>query len=296
MAWNGSNCAGDCSQGTYSIATKRKTNHPRPSTWRIWVGGISATLLICVAALWLWYSSKRNSGDSSQGKSVSTEKASTEIATPQVNASKGTKPLPQDKTWRPKTVPDKTANIKPPALSEEKRLRFKAACEQFFGKQIFTQPSDNIIAGVLSARPGTRFLPITIGEQFEKDFVESLSHPIELKDDDTEEERSLKEAVIGARDMLKDNMDKGYSISEIIRDARAETDRITDYREKLNDNLMLLLAGGSEEDVTQYLEECNTILAEYDAMPLHISKFGWKKLRKRLEAEAAGEPRQTPSL
>ena len=218
------------------------------------------------------------------------------MATQPAKTSNTPKPIQQDKTWTPKTVPDKTANIKPPALSEEKRLRFKAACEQFFGKQIFTQPSDNIIAGVLSARPGTRFLPITIGEQFEKDFVESLNHPIELKDDDTEEERTLKEAVIAAREMLKDNMDKGFSISEIIRDARAETDRITDYREKLNDNLLLLLEGGSEEDVAQYLEESNAILAEYDAIPLHVSKFGWKKLRKRLEAEAAGEPRQTPSL
>lgn len=296
MAWNGSDNTGGRAHGAYSGAAKRKTNRPRPSTWRIWAGGLSVALLVCFAGLWLWHNSESTSDTIGEGKTLSPKKVTNKKATQTAKASKETKPILQDKTWKPKTVPDKTANIKPPALSEEKRLRFKAACEQFFGKQIFTQPSDNIIAGVLSARPGTRFLPITIGEQFEKDFVESLNHPIELKDDDTEEERSLKEAVIAAREMLKDNMDKGFSISEIIRDARAETDRITDYREKLNDNLLLLLEGGSEEDVAQYLEESNAILAEYDAIPLHVSKFGWKKLRKRLEAEAAGEPRQTPSL
>ncbi len=205
-------------------------------------------------------------------------------------------PARKEKAWHPKAKLDKTANIKPPARNEDSRLRFKQSCEKFFGRQLFTQPSDNIIAGVISARPGTRFLPVTIGEQFEKDFAESLNHPIQFDEHDTREERQLKEAVIAAREMLKEYMEKGDSVAKVIREARAETDEITDYREKLNDNLLLLLDGGTEEEVVQYLEESNTILAEYDAIPLHVSKFGWKKLRKRLESEAAGEPRTIPSL
>ena len=201
-----------------------------------------------------------------------------------------------ERTWRPKTVPDVTANVKPPARSDESRLRFKEACGKFFGRQIFTQPSDNIIAGVLSAQPGTRFLPIEIGEQFDKDFAESLKHPITMDEADTPDERQLKEAVIAAREMLKESMAKGVSPSDVVREAREETDSITEYREKLNDNLMLILQGGTEEDVTRYMEESNALLAEYGAMPLHISKFGWKRLRKRLEEEASGAPRRVPSL
>ena len=294
MAWNGSNSSAGAPANKRSSNAVGKKSRRTGVFNKVWLSALAAIALCGITAFWLL---RNDSGKSDSEKRTSRKvHAKTTLPTKQPQSKKEYKPLQSERTWHPKATLDKTANIKPPARNEESRLRFKQACEKFFGRQIFTQPSDNIIAGVLSARPGTRFLPITIGEQFEKDFAESLNHPIEYDEQDTEEERQLKEAVAAAREMLKGYMDKGYSVAEVIREARAETDEITNYREKLNDNLLLLLDGGSEEDVVQYLEESNAILAEYDAIPLHISKFGWKKLRKRLEAEAAGEPRTIPSL
>lgn len=192
--------------------------------------------------------------------------------------------------------PDKTANIKPPTIMTDEQLRYKKNYEKFFGKQIFTHGTDNIICGIITARPGTTFLPIDIGAQFEADFKESLDDPIRILESDTSEEKELKNEVIAARKYLEEAMGRGESPAQLVREAREEIEKVTRYRNQLNDNLMLLLKGGSEEDVKLYLDESNRFLSEYDAIPLAVSPLSWKRLRQRLEDEASGAPRQIPKL
>ena len=293
MAWNRQSEESEAN----ASGSLRQGRKPSPVVRYAIVGAMSIAGV--ALAIWALRIPSTEKAGSDEGNAVVTQvvaKAKSEVEPKAQVPVPPVKRIRHKHIWKPKTIPDKTANLKPPAIVTEQRLRFRKACEKFFGKQLFTQPSDNIISGIISARPGTTFLPIEIGEQFEKDFKESLKHPIELKDDDTPDERAIKEDMIDARNYLEEIMKNGESVAEAVRTAREEIDKVTEYRSKLNDNLMLLLQGGSEQDVAQYLEESNKLLEEYDAIPLHISKFGWKRLRERVEREARGEPRQVPKL
>ena len=115
---------------------------------------------------------------------------------------------------------------------------------------------------------GTTFV-LYCPNAFKKDFIESLNEVITVTEKDSPEDAQLKRDVIAARLELKDAMDRGEDIEQIMLDTRKELQRLMvakmqlkklfyDERKKCK----------TEEDVDDLLGACNKMLEEKGIAPI----------------------------
>jgi len=136
--------------------------------------------------------------------------------------------------------------------------------------EIFPRHSDNEIARYLAIEPGTQLLgDRTYNGRFRKEFEASLSEPIEITPDDTPEEAQLKSDVLAARQQLKEAMDRGEDIEQIMIDTRAELQELGRVKQEFH-KLFLRERRKCEtdEDVQDLLGACNKFLEEKGIAPL----------------------------
>lgn len=135
---------------------------------------------------------------------------------------------------------------------------------------IFKRSCNNEIACYLTLKPGRMvFGSINHNGRFKKDFIESLKEPIVISPDDTPEQAQLKRDVIEARQFLKDAMDRGEDIEEIMKETRAE---LQDFmRIRLNYEKLFkeeLKNCKTDQDVEDLFKACNKALEEKGIAPL----------------------------
>lgn len=139
-----------------------------------------------------------------------------------------------------------------------------------FKFEIFKRDCNNEIAAYLTIKPGDTIVgtPVYNG-RFKKDFIESLNEVITVTEKDSPEDAQLKRDVIAARLELKDAMDRGEDIEQIMLDTRKELQRLMvakmqlkklfyDERKKCK----------TEEDVDDLLGACNKMLEEKGIAPI----------------------------
>lgn len=191
--------------------------------------------------------------------------------------------------WTPDLKLERTKDVKPPELTQREILLAELN-RKFFGEPLFKHDSENFISGVLTAVPGDRFLTDDVSSGFDKDFAASLKDKIEILPDDSEDVIAQKKAVIAAKESLAKCLEKGQSPADVMSDLMKDLNEVADYRDKLKENVNLILKEGTEEDVRLYVEESNRNLAQYDARPIVVSDFQYELLRRRIakrQAEAA---------
>ena len=133
---------------------------------------------------------------------------------------------------------------------------------------IFTNSFNNFVAEVLTATPGSRFLDFDL-DWMDNSFKESLKERIEILPDDSEEVVATKQAVQEAREQILKHVRRGGNVCEIVAEARAELNKIADYRDQLQNNLNTILTEGNDpQTALDYAAEANKLLAEYGAYPL----------------------------
>lgn len=117
-------------------------------------------------------------------------------------------------------------------------------------KRLFKHGSETHIATLLTHQPGNMIIGgFEYGDFFDKDFVASLDEEIEFLDDDTEEERELKEDVIAVKEELKAAMARGEKPSQIMQEAREELVKQFQYKQNLAEQLAIIK--NSEDATTQ---------------------------------------------
>ena len=139
---------------------------------------------------------------------------------------------------------------------------------------IFSNPSDQIIALAMSARAGQRIppLPPMRPDQLNQAFVNSLSSPIEIQDDDKPEVAALKLAVSQTRSEIAEliKAGDGRTVAEILQEHVETTNRNADMRAEAASQLRRILESRDPELAEEYLSRANKLLQEYGINPLKM--------------------------
>lgn len=151
---------------------------------------------------------------------------------------------------------------------------------------IFDHACDNEIACYLSIKPGDALVgPARYTGRFKEKFLESLKTPIIVTEDDTPEQAQLKRDVIAAKLQLKDALDRGEDIEQIMLDTRQELQDLARYKMELRKqfNELRRAEGTTEKDVETLLEACNKMLESKGIAPMKFGPITRRKLMTELE-------------
>ena len=154
--------------------------------------------------------------------------------------------------------------------------------------QIFDHMSENVIAGLLSIKPGQGLVGTPrYNGRLTADFLESLKTPIIPSEEDSEYERELKRAVNAAKIELKAAYDRGEDIEEILLNERKELQKLAAYKQELKAmTIQGLKEAETEEEMDDYIAAANKLLEAKGIAPMDdLSPIAKIKLRmKELKA------------
>lgn len=150
--------------------------------------------------------------------------------------------------------------------------------------QIFKHASENEIAALLTLTPGETLVGSPSYERwFARDFQKSLREPIEITEDDTPEQVALKREMIAVKADLQARVAEGEDIAEIMRETRAEYQRLADYKQTIWDALREARRDPelTDEDIELFLEHANRKLEEKGIAPITLGPVTRHMLRLR---------------
>lgn len=282
MGSNGWNRSSGNSENTEKKAA------PRP--WRGLVAGALVVLVAAVVAWWLWPTGE-NAGETSAPQTKQRIKEVTPAAAPKAE------PVEEEKDppgyYKGKKISD---DNRPPWMSPYHRIvdygpiqTNKISASQIpFEERVFEEGVDQQIAGMLLVEPGTGFLGDCNGlyDGFDKDFLESLKVPIIVRQDDPEEVKAIKRAVIEVKADLKARMDAGENLQKIMEDNWREMKELGLYRQELDEQLDQICAEDdsiTEQDLDDYVAAANKMLTERGCAEMRTPLFLKEKVRMRAE-------------
>lgn len=203
---------------------------------------------------------------------------------------------------RPKSVQNLTASIGTlpdlPTLEKPKRVYGEINGSNIFPRALFKTREENHIAGLVSAKPGERCLLNGFMPGEEERYLASLDVPVEMDESDTPQEREMREYMIELKKELKERVAEGEKITDIVQKARDDLNELANMRDKIGMKFNLLQKEGSVEEIMQYYEEANGILAEYgmDPLKLRSNKLElYQTYMERKKQENAQKPAEAPA-
>ncbi|MBR4652035.1 MAG: hypothetical protein IKO72_01630 [Kiritimatiellae bacterium] len=250
---------------------------------------VLAVLIILAGAVGLWFFLRERDARPNQNLEKPRSTAMPKEVTP-VRPATAAKPLKKHVggSFKAQHTPVYTQKVQPPIVESQDVIKLRELKNKFSGVPIFKHDCENQIAGILSAIPGERFADPTVDEFFDDALSKCLNEKIEIYEDDPDDVKEQKKAVSAAKDQLGTLLAKGESAASVMTDIVKGLNDIADYRDKLENNLRLLMSeGDSEQDILDYVEEANKMLKEYNAMELSVTPKGLERFRKRLEARKA---------
>ena len=270
MAWNGSN--GKNTNGTSVSKSPPCSARKCPSIMR----GAFVVLAVVAIAAGVWLVMSRDGGDPIEKQSkVKTTKAvvkpiaRTIPTTPKQESKVEEKPVPfweldesQTNTLS-ETQLKKWRTVRRPRREPFTRNRPKARYE------IFDYRSENMIACLLAAKPGQGFIGTPNYKDIDKDFLESCTHPIVVAKDDDEYAAELKRQMIEVKIDLKNRLDAGEDLAEILQSSREEMQKLAEYRRLMAEEVRQVeLSDESVESAKDIIDAANKLLAEKGIAPL----------------------------
>ena len=161
---------------------------------------------------------------------------------------------------------------------------------------IFKRQSEREIAAMVTAEPGTWFMrKPTFNERFDEDFRASLGEKIEISDDDTEEQKALKQAVIDTKAELAERMKAGETPSAVMGAHADAMYELGQYRRMIQDELGKLKrdAQYSDQDIEDFVNAANKMLKDKGAKPIPMPKMVFRHVSlKKAAARAEEKARQ----
>ena len=161
--------------------------------------------------------------------------------------------------------------------------------------RIFKSRTDNDIAFLMATEPGTPVFGSGefFARGFTRKFLTSLETPIVINDDDSEYDRSLKQAVIDTRQELKKRYDGGEDIEKIMRDTRDEIQRLGQYKMQIDKFIKKETSGAerkglTDNDIGEIIKAANKMLEEKGIAPIEPSPMLRRALK--LQSENGEKP------
>jgi len=177
----------------------------------------------------------------------------------------------------------KWRNVRRPRMKPFTRERPKARYE------IFDHRSENMIACLLAAKPGTGFIGTPNYKDIDADFLKSCERPIIVTEDDDEYSADLKRQMVEVKIGIKERMDAGESLADILQTTREEMRKLASYRQGLAEEIRKIeKSGESAEAVKDFVDAANRLLAEKGIAPISPGPITMSRL-KHLNKEGEGK-------
>lgn len=148
------------------------------------------------------------------------------------------------------------------------------------------------IATLLTIEPGgALFGTPHYDKRFEQDFINSLMEPVQINDEDSEQDKQLKREVEATKRDLVERIKAGENLAEIFTQTRDEIRRmaavkrdiISLAREETSSREM------SDEDVRTYYDAVNKMLEDKGLAPVNVNAV----MRRRAIYQATNQPEPT---
>ena len=139
-----------------------------------------------------------------------------------------------------------------------------------YPKSPFKATTDQYLAEAVSKSDGglTPLPNLKNEKNLERDFLESLKEPIEIKDDDNEKLRELKTRVMIARESMRQQIEAGASFAEALETNRRLGNENADVRIDALRELKEILAKGDRAGAKRYMVTINAALQQMGIEPL----------------------------
>lgn len=153
--------------------------------------------------------------------------------------------------------------------------------------RIFAHKSENAIANLMYTVPGTPTFGRTNFTGYQEDFLKSCEEPIIIEEDDDDFTKQLKSDVREMKVALKDRIDDGENLDEILTEAREELKKLAAVRKNIESLVRKEASteGVTEEDLEDLRQAANTMLEDKGIPPLRANKIIDFHLRKLQELQ-----------
>ena len=136
-------------------------------------------------------------------------------------------------------------------------------------KRLFSNPVDITLSILLTTPDGALTPPLPpLGPRSSDVFADSLKRPIEISEDDTPEERRIKQLVMAAREEMLDELRNGKTVDEVIEDHCTYVDNSNRLRAEAMVRYKEMLAEGDEGLAEEFRVKANELLVKKGAHPL----------------------------
>ena len=194
------------------------------------------------------------------------------------------KPIVPAEAPKKALTPEDEGYVSPDPTFAERYKRFKE--EQ--AKLPFKHMSELEIYRIISTMPGETILPTTLPPSFEKDFIEHLNDPIVINDDDSDQVKQDKQTMIAVKAKLKELMDRGESIREIMESEQEHLVKVMTMRDNLFAELRKIEESATSlQEVEDFVNAANKMLEEYGAqnikLPMSPARFRLLKLEGKVK-------------
>ena len=287
MAWNGSDGAANAPRKAGCGAAPR----PVPSAkGKSPLRGVLAALVVVIGAglAWWWLADDRGTPQVQQpSKPVTAEPSRAKEAAKGAASGGGSAERIAD--LAPSVRPDAGAAA---AAAEEARLK-KWRDKFAKHRSIFTNASDQVLGMIASALPGRDMPPMPITKSIDRDFERSLDAPIIINDDDSDEVKAVKQAVMQLRIEVQAIKEaEGISVYEILTQHQDLMRENAKLRSDAQKEAVDLYRSGDEEGAKVYVEKVNEELEKLGAEPIRMPGEQNHELRRhireRLDAMRSG--------
>lgn len=147
---------------------------------------------------------------------------------------------------------------------------------------IFPNATDNELAALLMLKPGDSLIggPIRYPD-YKKSFLKSLETPIVVKEDDADEIKDLKRAVLDARKSLKQALDEGQDITEIIKSAYDQAHELATYKEEVDRQVKAVAKEGdyTDDELNDIIKAANAMLEKKGIAPIRPNPLTRARLK-----------------
>ena len=159
--------------------------------------------------------------------------------------------------------------------------------ESIAPRRIFNYDSEVAIDVLMNMDIGYKSLLI-LPPNMDQDFLNSLSSKIEFDANDTEDEIRRKKDMIEMKKELAKRVAAGEKVSQIAAETLAHYNKIANMRDTLLQEIHEMEKNGAtDEEIEDVYEAANTMLKEYDALPIHSPKVRKAIIRERIERNKA---------
>lgn len=265
-------------------ATREHTFLKKKSVYSTFLKYFTLSIIIAVLAITVLFMKQRQSYAETPPldkyeKSFSSEsldKAKDSVHKYKVNAK-----LDKTKNCTSDTSLVVTNNLEKNVILGPKNKSFRIVSPNKGEEQLFHTVSDMYISRLVNSKPGNAMIGTMNYDKFKEQFIKSLSMPIVINENDSEEDIMKKQAVIDTRAELKQMLDNGQDIAQIMREAESEMRRLWQYRRSLHLELRDAFRNGnfSHENMQNYIDAANKMLKENGLETLKHPQFWIRRLQ-----------------